>query len=298
MPHTIALLHDSAEMARALSLLVSGYPAVEQPGYLHTLAAMVSRPCASQELVVLEATDGSQRTGIALAQLLAGKAALIWPVRTTDPSLAVRMLKTLIEELRKRGIAVAQALTTPEQQQDAQLFRDMGFADGGELQYMGATDDVFFSETPRSGIEFAIVSPDDPELARMVASTYQGSLDCPLVDGWRDVADVLAGYQATGTYRPELWRLLRREDVAVGCLVLSEFPEHSQGELTYLGIQPRHRGQGLGLAATGWVLHFARQAGWQQVLLAVDAQNLPARRIYSAAGFREVAVRRLYAKRL
>jgi len=34
------------------------------------------------------------------------------------------------------------------------------------------------------------------------------------------------------------------------------------------------------------------------LLLAVDAQNQPARRLYQNAGFREVTVRRLFARRL
>jgi mycothiol synthase len=298
MPQSIVLLLDPAEMARGLSLLVGGFPVEEQPGYLDTLARLVSRPAAAEELVVAEARDGSQRTGIALAQLLAGRAALVWPVRATDQSLAANLLETVLDELRRRGVIVAQALTTPDQPQEAQLLHSAGFADGGELLYMAATEEAFLAESPRSDITFEVVSPADAELARIVADTYQGSLDCPIVDGWRTIEDVLAGYLATGTHRQELWRLLRRGGQAVGCLLLSDFPEHEQGELTYLGICPQYRGQGLGLIATRWLLHFASQANWQQVLLAVDAHNQPARRVYLAAGFREVAVRRLLARRL
>jgi ribosomal protein S18 acetylase RimI-like enzyme len=135
-------------------------------------------------------------------------------------------------------------------------------------------------------------------LSRLIAATYQGSLDCPLVDGWREMEDIIAGYAATGTYRPGLWRLLRRGGESVGCLLLSDFPEHTQGELTYLGIHPDFRGQALGLAATRYLLHLAVQMQWRQVLLAVDASNHVARRIYEQAGFEQVAVRRLWARRL
>ena len=298
MPHSIVLLHDPAEMAKGLSLLVSGVPAAEQPGYLDTLARLVSRPAAAGELVVAEARDGNQRTGIALAQLLSGRAALVWPVRAIEQGVAANLLDKALDELRLRGVIVAQALATPDEPQEAELFRSAGFADGGKLLYMAATEDAFLSQLPQGDIQFETVSPGNLELAGIVADTYQGSLDCPIVDGWRTIEDVLAGYLATGTHRPELWRLLRRGGEAVGCLVLSEFPEHRQGELTYLGISPRYRGRGLGLIATRWLLHFAREARWQQVLLAVDAQNRPARRIYEQAGFREVAVRKLLARRL
>lgn len=298
MPPSIAQLHHPADMARALSLLVSGYPPAEQPGYLDTLSRLVSRPAAAEELVVFEASDGGRRTGVALAQLLAGKAALVWPIRAADPTLALDLLSLLIEQLRARSIIVAQALTAPEQREEYQLFRDAQFFDGGELLYMAAIADAFLDKPPSSEIAYEVVAPDNRELAQTIAATYQGSLDCPLVDGWREIEDVLAGYAATGTYRPGLWRLLRRGGETLGCLILSDFPEHGQGELTYLGIHPNYRGQGLGLAATRWLLHFARDIGWQQVLLAVDANNRPAVEIYSAAGFEEVATRRLLARRL
>lgn len=298
MPHTIALLRDPAEMAKALSLLVGGFPKGEQPGYLDTLARLVASPSATRDLVVVEAREGDQRRGVVLAQCLAGRAALIWPVRASEETLAVGLLESALKELRSRGVIVAQALAMPDRSDEARPFQIAGFADGGELVYMAATQEAFLSEPPKSEVAFDIVSPDDPELARVVAETYQGSLDCPLVDGWRTIEDVLAGYLATGTHRPELWRLLRRQGEAVGCLLLSDFPEHQQGELTYLGISPRYRGHGLGLIATRWTLHFAHQTNWQQVLLAVDAQNEPARRVYRDAGFHEVTTRRLLARRL
>ena len=298
MPHTIALLRDRAEMAKALALLVSGFPKAEQPGYLDTLARLVGSPAAERELVVVEARDGQQRSGVVLAQVLAGRAALIWPVRAGDEILADNLLQQALEELRSRGIIVAQALATPDRPDEARPFETAGFVRGGELLYMAATEDAFLSQPPETDVEFEIVSSSDSKLASIVTETYQGSLDCPLVDGWRTIDDVLAGYLATGTHRPELWRLLQRREEAVGCLLLSDFPEHRQGELTYLGICPQYRGQGLGHIATRWALHFAVEAKWQQVLLAVDAQNEPARRVYRAAGFHEVTVRRLLARRL
>lgn len=298
MPQTIALLRDPAEMARALSLLVGGFPKAEQPAYLDTLARLVGSPTVASELVVYEARAGNERTGVVLAQLLAGRAALIWPVRASTASLAVDLLQRALEELRSRGVAVAQALAAPDQPEETRPFQSAGFADGGELLYMAATEEAFLPKPPESGIDFDIVLSSDPELARVVAETYYGSLDCPLVDGWRTIEEVLAGYQATGTHRPELWRLLRRGGEAIGCLLLSDFPDHRQGELTYLGVCPQYRGQGLGLIATRWTLHFAQHMKWKQLLLAVDAHNKPARRIYRDAGFQEVTTRRLLARQL
>src|SRR4051812_36634745 len=116
MPRSIALLHNSSDMARALSLLVSGYRPAEQAGYLDTLAKLVGRPAAADELAVVEEMDETRRTGVALAQLLAGKAALVWPVRAIDEALARELLARLLNELRSRGVLVAQSLTSPDEQ--------------------------------------------------------------------------------------------------------------------------------------------------------------------------------------
>src|SRR5215204_2876069 len=153
MLHSIALLHDPAEMAKGLSLLVSGFPVAEQPGYLDTLARLVSRPAAAQELVVCEAREGAQRTGIALAQVLAGRAALVWPVRAMEQGVAATLLDRVLDELRSRGVIVAQALTTPDQPQEAETFHKAGFEDGGELMYMVVTEEAFLSESPRTDIQ-------------------------------------------------------------------------------------------------------------------------------------------------
>jgi RimJ/RimL family protein N-acetyltransferase len=293
----ITLLREPADMARALALLVSGFPAAEQQSYLTTLGGMVSRPQAAEELIVFEAREGKQRTGVALARVLPGRAALVWPIRPSRGELAAKLLSLLLNQLQARKVAAAHATTTLEQQDEFSLLRDAGFTDGGQLHYMAATEAAFLSDPPPSDLTFEIVPPDEPELARIVMASYQRSLDCPLLDGWRTIDDVLTGYQATGTFRPELWRLIRSGSNVVGCLLMSDFPEQAQGELTYLGIDPKFRGKGFGLMATRWLLHFGRQTGWRHILLAVDAQNVPAQRIYSAAGFRRVAVRRLLALR-
>jgi len=298
MTHSPQLLRNPAEMARALADLVLLFPAVEQPGYLRTLAQLVGQASATQDLIVAEVRDGARRCGVALAQLLAGRAALLWPIKADSRQVGRDLLDFLMNELRARGIVVAQVVLPLDQTDQAALFQEASFFSGGELVYMSAEEDAFPIDLAQSDLEFPIVSPDDPELARVVEATYRDSLDCPLVDGWREISDVLAGYRATGTYRPELWRLVRCQGETVGCLLLSDFPEHEQGELTYLGIDPQYRGLGLGLKVSRWTLCFARQTSWRRVLLAVDAQNHPARRIYEEAGFADVARRTLLARRL
>jgi ribosomal protein S18 acetylase RimI-like enzyme len=290
-------LHDLNDIRQAAAWLICSYPVGDQGAYLETLQRMTAANEPSFRTIAIEASNEDER-GVAIAQLLAGRSALIWPLRVDKPRFCVDVLQSLLQELRDVGVLVAQTLSAPEQHEQKAVFLSAGFCDGGRLLYMAAERSRFLTELPVSDLEFAVVSPDDPALAAVVAASYAGSLDCPLVDGWRPINDVLAGYRATGTYRSGLWRLIQRRGENVGCLLLSDFSEQKHGELTYLGVDPQFRGQGIGQLAMQWLLNFAWKMEWQHIVLAVDAQNGPALRIYQTAGFQEIAQRQLVVFRV
>ncbi len=119
----------------------------------------------------------------------------------------------------------------------------------------------------------------------LLEKTYEGTLDCPPLDGQQATADVLAGYRETGEFRPELWMFIRDGDADVGCLLLADHPADQQYELVYQGVTPAARGRGLGLFITRHAQWLTAQARRERLVLAVDAANHPAVRIYREAGF-------------
>lgn len=56
-------------------------------------------------------------------------------------------------------------------------------------------------------------------------------------------------------------------------------------ELTYIGVSPQSRGQGVGRALLNAFIEAARQANYRTVILSVETDNLPAIRLYTQAGF-------------
>ena len=124
-----------------------------------------------------------------------------------------------------------------------------------------------------------------PRLLPLIEATYEGTLDCPLLNGLRTTADVVTSYRAVGAHRPDLWLLARCGQEDVGCLLLADHPEAGNLELVYLGITPLARGRGYGLTLVKHALAVARQLPRERVVLAVDAANTPAIRLYEAAGF-------------
>jgi ribosomal-protein-alanine N-acetyltransferase len=61
-----------------------------------------------------------------------------------------------------------------------------------------------------------------------------------------------------------------------------------------IAVADRARGQGLGSALMRWLVAQARLAGAEHLMLEVRADNEVAHRLYSTAGFSQLAVRRKY----
>jgi GNAT superfamily N-acetyltransferase len=88
--------------------------------------------------------------------------------------------------------------------------------------------------------------------------------------------------------------IVRHADQDVGCLILADHPRYENMELVYMGVVPEGRGQGWGIEVVRHAQRLARRAGRQRLVLAVDASNQPAIRMYASAGFQAWDQRRVY----
>ncbi|HEX5102368.1 MAG TPA: GNAT family N-acetyltransferase, partial [Pirellulaceae bacterium] len=153
--------------------------------------------------------------------------------------------------------------------------------------YLAAEADSFPEHPLR--LPFALAAAANLERASLidlVDATYIGTLDCPRIDNLRKTADVIEGYQAVGASGSQLWKIVLGEnDRRVGCLLIADHPSAKQWEIVYVGLVPEVRGRGWGLELTRHAQWLARQAKVERLVLAVDAANEPAIRIYAAAGF-------------
>ena len=182
---------------------------------------------------------------------------------------------------------MVQALLPADGPADAELLVATGFQHLSDLLYLVCLADEFPSASPCSELQFEPYSPArHARFAQVVEATYEDTLDCPAVNGVRSIDDVLQGYRATGHFDPERWFIVRHQGEEIGCLILTDYPEHAIWELIYMGLLPAARGHGWGLEIVRHALWLARQAARNRVVLAVDAANEPALRMYATAGFR------------
>jgi len=116
----------------------------------------------------------------------------------------------------------------------------------GEVAFL-VNDQLAAAARPLPDEVRLIAMADDRQFGvrEMILKTYQGSLDCPEIDGVRAIDDILLGYRPTGVSGDRHWHLLRYQDRPVGCLLLGEHESHQWG-LIYMGIAPESRGCGPG----------------------------------------------------
>jgi mycothiol synthase len=247
------------------------------------------------------ALRGDQVCGAAWAQPQPGNTAVLWPPKLNpgEPEHAARpLLQAAVQWLDAAAIGMAQVLLPDRDERVVGLLEAVGFRHLAELLYLTCEAERFPIIPPsRYDLEFvAYEASQRARLAQLIDQTYVGSLDCPALNGARQMADVIAGYQSTGVFRPEMWQIVRcgREDV--GVLLLADHPSARHWELVYMGLVPAARGRGWGRQITQHAQAMARRATVDRIVLAVDAVNSPALAMYRAAGFEKWDRRHVYVR--
>lgn len=281
----------SKRLAAALELLFAGLAAADRPGHI---AKVLSAAAAGDVSLagLFEALQQGRLTGAIWAELQPGRIASIWPPqlvagdsRETD-ECAESLLAAALHYAEAGGARMAQTLLPTDAGASADRLRAAGFRHFADLLYLVSLGDRFPSVPCEGNLEFEPVPhPLDARLAGVVEQTYQGSLDCPALNGVRDIEDVLAGYRAAGTPDRAPWFIVRHGQLDVGCLLLADDPESAQWQLVYMGLIPSARGRGWGLEIIRQAQWLAGRTGRARLVLAVDAANAPAIEVYAAAGF-------------
>ena len=287
-------------------MLLSGAerPAPADPGAVDRFLAYAS----GQELVLGLHTAKPLRGGRPLAAAtLAGPGraamALCCPLpEAASVPAAAALLRDAFAALR--GVRVAQALLETDQPHQRAAFEAAGFEPLATLVYLegmpaagggGAAD----SEGLGALEERAWGPAEAGVFAAAVEATYEGTLDCPGLIGRRPIAEVLAGHRAAGgpgAFAPARWRVFLDAAGPVAVLLLARLPHEPTLEVVYVGVALRARGRGLGRLLLRRALAEATRAGAEKVVLAADAANVPALRLYRAEGFRTVQRRLALAR--
>ncbi len=239
------------------------------------------------EALVVAVEEGELR-GAAWGQRQPGSTAILWPPRFVgafDAAASVRLMSAVAAALDAAGIRMTQVLVPDESSPLAHSLVLSGFKRLTELQYL-SWEAVANVEALAPSLEFEPYRESlRPRLAAVIEQTYEGTQDCPGIGGQRPMEEVLEGYRSTGVFRPESWLLVREGARDVGVLLLAEHPSANHWELLYMGLIRAARGRQLGCAVVRHAQSLAQASGAERLVLAVDAENFPAIKMYNETGF-------------
>jgi ribosomal protein S18 acetylase RimI-like enzyme len=272
---------QSARLANALRLV--------EAGELDPAGVLVARGRAGRLL------------GALVCLPVPGASGLLWPPQAAAgagrEAAEDALVRHAVSWLRGRGARLGQALLPPQDVPAARPLERNGFDHVTTLWYM--QHDLDAPPPGRRGGRRVVCVPyaglpDRDLFHRTLLRTYEGTLDCPEVNGARTVEEVLEGHRAQGRHDPGRWWLARAGGEAVGVLLMAEMPEWDSWDVSYVGVVPEARRRGFGRELVARALAEARRAGAPRVTLSVDARNRPAWELYTDLGFEAHDRREVY----
>lgn len=225
-----------------------------------------------------------------------GRTMLLLAPSRIPQATPVPLIRQLTEQVcghwSRRDVHLAQFLLDPDDRAMRELYAGCGFDMLAELLYLQRT--VRRAPAVRLPEGFAL-HPYAPEIhaefGEAITGSYENSLDCPALNGRRNIDDVLDGHKATGQFEPDLWHLLTESGEPRGVLILSPTVNGDSVELVYLGLVPQARGRGLGDALMHLAMRCVQETGRSELALAVDGQNQPALKLYYRHGLQRIGSR-------
>ncbi len=245
--------------------------------------------------------DGRKIVGTAFVLGSAGRVGFLYHSLETTPGVDKGALSELLRKLSRHvlseGFSMVQTLIEPEFRRHVSALKSAGFEELAELVY-SKRDLAEISPPEEPGPwEFHPGGTDSarPELIETIRQTYQGTLDCPKLAGVRKMEDVIASHMTTGLFTPRWWWLVRRDNKNAGCILMNRSLYSRSAEISYMGVVPEFRRQGLGWRMLSHAANEARQAGLGSLLLVEDAANTSAGKLYDKFGFVETHRKISYA---
>lgn len=213
---------------------------------------------------------------------------LLCPASRAKDETMGALIDAVCARFSQRGTHLAQVLLDPPDAAAQRLFASHGFRRMAELVYLqgnirsGAVEPTL----PPSFTWQQYASDTHALFAKAISDSYRESLDCPGLNGLRDIEDVIAGHKGSGEFDPRFWFLLSEHGTPRGVLLLSRLAKIDAAELVYLGLTPDARRRGLGQLLMNQALYVTtEQMKLPRLSLAVDCGNVPALKLYYRFGF-------------
>ena len=211
--------------------------------------------------------------------------------KAAEPVLS-RVIEAVCDATVLKGVDLAQVLLDPADEVMHRVYAAAHFDLMAEL--------IYLQGVPRPDAVRPMLPPHfrwvnysgetHEQFACTILASYQQSLDCPALNGMRDINDVLDGHKASGVFDAKYWSLLCQGDQPMGVLLMASSGQNEeQMELVYLGLPPESRGRKLGEILVQQAMATVAMEKHKRLSLAVDAKNVPALKLYYRQGMNRIA---------
>ncbi|NMC20295.1 MAG: GNAT family N-acetyltransferase [Thermogutta sp.] len=284
-------------LGRAIELICTQFPEEHREDHFRFLSSHLRRAPPGTSGVLHVERQGRLVAAV-MWTIYPGKIAILSVPgieSASDLPVVSTLCRAVVERLSATTTEMIFTSLTEKQSPFVEPLQASGFEYLTRLIYLAALSSDFPKEPPSTPYHFVLPHQvSQLRFTEIVEATYQGTLDCPQLNGMRQTSDVLASYRATSPYSPDLWFAVMHGDRAVGCLILADHAETNQMELVYMGLVPSERGQGRGADVVRHAQWLAQCRGRDALLLAVDTGNYPAIKTYQRLGFRQLEERVVY----
>jgi len=281
-----------AERSEALRFLVGGQRRdVSVAVRAEAFERMIER-CGGK-FWLRRARRGARHVAAALAVASPGRVGMVFYSPLAGPGTEPQCVAPLVREASRSalnsGLAFVQSLVVPGRDGATAMLASAGFERLAELIYMRMAISSARAEgggrryTWRSYRKFR-----QAELESVILGTYEDSLDCPRLCGLRSLSDVIAGHKASGVFSPRSWWIVEHAGRPAGCILVNGSTADAQTmEVAYMGVVRAFRGRGVGRTMLRRAARWARRRRRRVLTVAVDSENVYAKRVYVQEGFLE-----------
>lgn len=285
-----------AQRREALLKLAAAHDPEFQAALSTALKTMLNAPEADWDGLWVSYKAG-QIMGAVWVQRLPMNMAQLWlPLPGAEEEHIDALLRAAHQWVTTHNIRLCHVELAPQPNPTEALLVAHGMQPLAHLDYLTGRSDqrlALNGSTPLSLQPFSLLS--NVEQLALLAAVGQDSLDSSTLRDLLSVEELLAGFYQQDPQAPRHWYAIRYQQVLVGVLLLAPREALGRWELLLMGLAPKWRGRGLGRALLNHALWLAQHEGIEEVMLAVDKLNLPARQLYQQAGFECYAQQRLFA---
>jgi len=276
------------ELDAALRLFVGLRPPADRDSAIQRYRNLIASGDLDPAGLFVARGHSDRLLGAMLVSVMPGALGLAWPPvapRRNRSETEDALVAASCEWLRSRGVKVCQAFGEGLDALERAGFRNL-------TNLLELRRELHDDPPPIRHLNFEPLSDANREtFITLLRASFDGSFDCPEVNGTRTEAELLTTYEDMPA---DLWHVAKRGAEPVGIVLLNAADDSTSCELTYLGLAPNFRGAGLGSELVSFARSAARNSGRLTLVLSVDERNLPARRLYEAQGFQASGARPVF----